>query len=130
MRIGPAGVCRSLLPVILLASCSSGTTGPTSGNLNLNLASLQGDEGAVLFTITGGPVESVQATSGAVYLAQIEPNTLRVVVSGNLTAGTIARVRIADLSQAGQYSVAVNQVAVRSTYAPRDPGLYHVTLEH
>jgi hypothetical protein len=130
MRTASAGPCRALILAILLASCSSGGTGPASGNLNVTIGSLQGDEGAVLFTITGGPVESVQAVNGAVYTAQIDPNTLRVVVIGNLSAGTIARVRIADLSQAAEYSAAITQVAVRSTYAPRDPALYPVTLAH
>jgi hypothetical protein len=96
--------------------------------LNVQLSSLRGDDGAVLFTITGGPVESVDAVSGTVRSAQINANTLRVVITGNLSAGTIARVRIADASQASRYSIAVNQVAARSTYVARDPGQYSVTL--
>ena len=117
----------ALMLSALLFSCSSGT-GPTSGILNGKLSSLRGDDGAVLFTITGGPVESVEAVSGTVRSAQINANTLRVVITGNLSAGTIARVRIADASQASRYSIAVNQVAARSTYVARDPGEYSVTL--
>ena len=118
---------RGLMLSVLLFSCSGGT-GPTSGILNVKLSSLRGDDGAVLFTITGGPVESVDAVSGTVRSAQINANTLRVVITGNLSAGTIARVRIADASQASRYSIAVNQVAARSTYVARDPGQYSVTL--
>jgi hypothetical protein len=128
VTIGPAAACRPLILSALLFSCSSGSTGPTSGHLNVNLGAMQGDEGAVLFTVTGGPVESVHAVSGAVYVAQIDPNTLRVVITGNLSSGTIARVRISDMSQAARYSAAINQVAVRSTYAQRDPGLYTARL--
>jgi hypothetical protein len=118
---------HALMLCVLLFSCSSGT-GPTSGTLNVQLSSLRGDDGAVLFTITGGPVESVEAVSGTVRSAQVNANTLRVVITGNLSAGTIARVRIADASQASRYSIAVNQVAARSTYVARDPGQYSVTL--
>jgi hypothetical protein len=100
----------ALMLCVLVFSCSSGT-GPTSGILNVQLSSLRGDDGAVLFTITGGPVESVEAVSGTVRSAQINANTLRVVVTGNLS-----------------YSIAVNQVAARSTYVARDPGQYSVTL--
>jgi hypothetical protein len=118
---------RALMLSILLFSCSSGT-GPVSGILNAKLNSLRGDDGAVLFTITGGPVESVEAVGGIVHSAQIDANTLRVVITGNLNAGAIARVRIADVTQASRYSAAVNQVAARSTYVQRDPGQYSITL--
>jgi hypothetical protein len=118
---------RALMLSALLFSCSSGT-GPTSGILNVQLSSLRGDDGAVLFTITGGPVESVEGVSGIVHTAQIDANTLRVVITGNLGAGAIARVRIADLTQASRYSAAVNQVAARSTYVQRDPRQYSITL--
>jgi hypothetical protein len=118
---------RVLMLSVLLFSCSGGT-GPASGILNVKLSSLRGDDGAVLFTITGGPVESVEAVSGIVHSAQIDANTLRVVITGNLSAGAIARVRIADLTQASHYSAAVNQVAARSTYVQRDPGQYSITL--
>lgn len=118
---------RALMLSTLLFSCSSGT-GPTSGILNVKLSSLRGDDGAVLFTITGGPVESVEALSGIVHSAQIDANTLRIVITGNLNAGAIARVRIADVTQASGYSAAVNQVAARSTYVQRDPGQYSITL--
>jgi hypothetical protein len=96
--------------------------------LNVKLSSLRGDDGAVLFTIAGGPVESVEAVSGVVHTAQMDANTLRVVITGNLSAGAIARVRIADMTQASHYSAAVNQVAARSSYVPRDPGQYSISL--
>jgi hypothetical protein len=128
MTAGLAGARLALTLSVFLLSCSSGSTGPTSGILNVNLSSLHGDEGAVLFTITGGPVESVEAVSGIDYSAQLDANTLRVVVTGNLSSETIARVRIADMTQVSRYLAAVNQVAARSTYAVRDPGLYSITL--
>ena len=118
---------HALMLSVLLFSCSSGT-GPTAGVLNVKLSSLRGDDGAVLFTISGGPVESVEAVSGAVHSAQIDANTLRVVITGNLSAGAVARVRIADVNQASRYSAAVNQVAARSSYVARDPGQYSITL--
>ena len=118
---------HALMLSVLLFSCSSGT-GPTAGVLNVKFSSLRSDDGAVLFTVAGGPVESVEAVSGTVRSAQIDANTLRVVITGNLSAGAIARVRIADMTQAWRYTAAVNQVAARSTYVARDPGPYSITL--
>jgi hypothetical protein len=118
---------HALMLSVLLFSCSSGAS-PTAGVLNVKLSSLRGDDGAVLFTISGGPVESVEAVSGTARSAQIDANTLRVVITGNLSAGAIARVRIADVTQASRYSATVNQVAARSSYLPRDPGQYSISL--
>ena len=118
---------HALMLSVLLFSCSSGT-GPTAGVLNVKFSSLRGDDGAVLFTVAGGPVESMEAVSGTVHSVQIDANTLRVVITGNLRAGAIARVRIADITQASRYTAAVNQVAARSTYVLRDPGPYSITL--
>jgi hypothetical protein len=47
---------------------------------------------------------------------------------GKLSAGAIARVRIADVTQASRYSAAVNQVAAQSTYVQRDASQYSITL--
>jgi hypothetical protein len=73
-------------------------------------------------------VESIQAVSGTVHSTAIDANTLRVVVTGDLSSGAIARVRIADVSLASNYSATVHQVAARPTYALQDPGRYSISL--
>jgi hypothetical protein len=125
MKIGLTAVL-----VTLLASCSGGSTGPTSGNLDVQLSSPPGDDGAVLFTVTGGPIEMVEAVNGTVYSAEMAPNTTRVVVTGKLGSRSIARIRVADMSQAFRYSATINQVAVRPSYQLLEPGQYAITLEH
>jgi hypothetical protein len=117
-----------LLLSLMLTSCSGDGTGPAGGTLDVNLTSPNTDDGAILLTIAGGPVESVEAVVGATYKAKVDENTLRVVVTGNLTSGTIARLHVADMSQAARYSAAVIQVAVRSTYATREPAGYSSDL--
>jgi hypothetical protein len=98
-----------------------------SGILNVTLSSIHNDDGAVLFTISGGPVESIEAVSGTVHRAQVDANTTRVVITGNLGSGPIARVRIADLGQSSSYTVAMSQVAA-SSYEPRDLADYSISL--
>ena len=128
MKTRLGGASRALVVAMAAASCSGGSTGPSSGNLNVQLSSPTGAEGAVLFTVTGGPVETVQAVSGVAYTAAIDPNTTRVVVTTSLSSGTIARIRIADLSQAPLYEATVNQIAVRPTYAVQNPEQFALSL--
>jgi hypothetical protein len=122
------GVRWGLAGMLLLPACSGEYTGPVTAILNLTLASPQGDEGAVLFTVTGGPVDSVEAVGHGLFSARVDPTTLRVVVTGNLSSGIIARIRIPDGRQASLYSAAIGQVALRSTYAQRDPAGYTIAL--
>lgn len=114
--------------VIGLAGCSREPVGATAAILTLGLATPNSDDGAVLVTISGGPVDSVEAVGYSFYLARIDGNTLRIIITGDLRSGVIARLRVPDDRQLSQYSAAINQVAMRSTYTQRDPNTYSVTL--
>jgi hypothetical protein len=120
--------CVGVALAALLVSCSGEIAGPVSGSLEVRLNSPNTDDGAALFTVSGGPVETAEALVGTLYVAKITGNTTRVVVAGTLTSGPIALVRIADMSHAGLYSVELNQVAARSTYARREPSGYTISL--
>jgi hypothetical protein len=126
MRLGLG--LGALLGVLVLGGCSHEPEGATAGTLSVSLATPNSDDGAVLFTLSGGPVDSVEAVEYSIYSARIDPNTLRIIVTGNLVSGTIARIRIADDREASRYSVTINQVATRSSYAQRDPGSYSLSL--
>jgi hypothetical protein len=116
------------LGLSLLSSCSSEPTAPTQGTLNLSLVTPNSDDGAVLFTISGGPVDTVEAVGFPVYSARVDANTLRIIVTGELGSGPVARIRIADGRQLSRYTATINQVAVRATYLQRDPSSYSLTL--
>ena len=122
------GLRWALAGLLLLPACSGEYTGPVSGLLNLSLTSPQGTQGAVLFTVTGGPVEAVEAVGHELYSARIDANTLRVIVVGQLGSGTVAQIRIPDGRQASLYMATVSQVALQSAYAPRDPAGYTIVL--
>jgi hypothetical protein len=102
--------------------------GPIAATLEVNFSSLADDDGAVLFTISGGPVDSVDASGYRLYLARIDSNTLRVIVAGDLGSGIIARIHIADDRRLSQYSATLDQVAARVSYAQRDPAAYSLGL--
>jgi hypothetical protein len=99
-----------------------------AATLDVSFTTTASDDGAVLFTVAGGPVDSVEAPGYRLYTAQINPTTLRVVVAGNLRAGTIARIHIADGRRLSQYSATVNQVAARGSYVQRDPVSYSLSV--
>jgi hypothetical protein len=92
------------------------------------LATPNTDDGAVLFTISGGPVDSVAAAGHQVYSALLDANTLRVVVMGDVGSGLLATIYIADTRLASGYSATVNQVAARGSYAQRDPASYSLSV--
>jgi hypothetical protein len=117
-----------LATLALLAACSGGT-GPTAGTLSVSLITPHLDDGAVLLTISGGPVDSVEAAGHRVYSSQPDANTLRLILAGDLGSGTVARVHVPDTRQVARYTVLLSQVAARSTYAQRDPAHYTISLQ-
>ncbi|HWA40335.1 MAG TPA: hypothetical protein VG712_01925, partial [Gemmatimonadales bacterium] len=90
------------------------------GFLDLTLNTPNADDGALLFKVVGGTVDSVVA--GAMVqdgsYAAVTGGT-RIVVAGNLTDGIVARVHVPDVNDAGDYSVVIEQVAVRNTFTQR-----------
>lgn len=113
------------LLLVSLPGCSN-STGPTAAALNLSLASPNTDDGAVLLTISGGLVDSVEAVGYTIYTARQGPETLRLIVTGDLGSGPLARIHVPDSRLASRYSARVSQVASRVTYIQRDPASYSV----
>lgn len=117
----------ALAGLAVLVGCSGGT-GPAAGTLTVTLSSPHADDGGLLLTISGGPVDSIEAPGHAVYSARPDANTLRLILSGQLASGAIARLHIPDTRQASSYRAELSQVAARSSYVQRDPGPYTVSL--
>jgi hypothetical protein len=111
----------------MLLSCSGGVTAPTAATLNLEFSSPNDDDGAVLLTVVGGPVESVDGSGHAVYSARPDGNTLRVILTGKLSSGIIARIRIPDRDRASHYTVTIQQTATLD-HLERDPAGYTMHL--
>jgi hypothetical protein len=127
MRRALAWSLAAVLSLGFLHACSDGT-GPTAGVLVLSLQSPDGDNGAVLLTLAGGSVDSIEASGLAVYTSRSDVNTLRVILTGALPQGPIARVHIPDTRVGSGYSVSVQQIAAVAGYAQRDPAAISVSL--
>jgi hypothetical protein len=117
----------ALLALTLTNGCSDGS-GPTAGVLRLSFAGSVGDVGAVLLTLSGGPVDSVEAPGFGIYSSRADATTLRVIITGPVASGSVAEVHIPDSRAASLYSVSVQQVAARATYALSDPALVTASL--
>src|SRR5688572_5360097 len=105
--------------LLLLAGCSN-STGPTAGILNVTVTSPHEDDGGIMLSVYGGPVDSVEAVGYAIHPV-LAADSVKMIVTGNLSSGVIARVHIPDSRQASGYTAQIQQVAARQTYAQRDP---------
>jgi hypothetical protein len=115
------------LSAFLLAGCSN-NTGPVAGTLNVNISSPQQDDGALLLSVYGGPIDSVESVGFRIYSIRAA-DSVKVIVTGSLGSGPVARIHIPDGLQAARYSAKISQVAARVSYAPRDPATYSITLQ-
>lgn len=115
----------------MIASCGGGSDGhdPDPGPLTLTLNTPNADDGALLFKVVGGAVDSI---SGGVMVqdgnfAAVSGGT-RVVLAGDITDGVVATIWVPDLANASRYSVTMEQVAVRGTNAQRSIAGYGITV--
>ena len=104
-------------------------TGPTGGELTVAYSTALSHEGAMLLLISGGVVENVTPVGGyQVAFASVGANAIRVVVTGNLTAGDVIRIKVPDLSLVSSYSAHVDAAADRTTFGLNEPTLYTATV--
>lgn len=113
----------------LVAIGCSNSTDPTAGSLNMMFSTQQANEGAVLLVVSGGPVDSVETVGYSIYSARLAGDTLKIIVTGQLSSGPLARVHIPDSRRASTYNARVAQVATRETYALKDLAGYAVTFK-
>jgi hypothetical protein len=112
----------------MLNGCSGQPSAPVAATLQVSLSTPFNDDGALLFTVTGGRVDSVVAAGYTLYTSRTDPATLQVILTGDLSPGIVAHVHIPDERGASQYSATISQVAARETYIERDPASYRLEL--
>ena len=113
----------------LVAGCGGGDAGPTSGVLTLTLNTPNTGDGALLFRVNGGPVDSV---AGSTMVADDSYNTVgtttRIVVAGPITDGVIAHLYVPDVGKVSSYVVTMEQVAANSNFAQRSTAGYSIAV--
>jgi hypothetical protein len=119
----------------LLAACggadkTSGPSGPTPGVLQVVLTSANTDDGALMLTVSGGPVQQVDAASAAyqVFSAQPDTMTTRILVTGDITSGAVARLHVADTRAVASYHASLTQAASRTSFAQQVTSGYSLAV--
>ncbi len=131
---------RTLVALMALAgamSCGGGDstaptplpTGPVAGIFRIQLTTPHSDDGALLFTVSGGPITSADPASGyQVFVAPADANTMRFLVTGNVAGGEVVRLHVPDVSKLAAYRASLSQAASRDTFAPQSLSSYSMTV--
>ncbi len=134
---------RTLAPIalamaVLLGACADGllteptprnpvtppsVPAPVPGWLNLQFTTPYATDGAVQLTIVGGAIDEVQLQPQFTGYTGVAAGSARVLVTGQIASGTVARIRVPDISKAAGYQALIGQVAERGTYALRSSTL-------
>ena len=127
-------LCRRGAAALLLAAACGGDdfSRPSGeGELLASYDQVGATAGALLLSITGGPVDSVRAVNPATELVEFAspyPGTTLVVVTGELGTGALLRLRVPDVSQASRYSVEILEVADKVTFSLIERSNHHLTI--
>lgn len=127
MRILQGCLLIVLGAIISCGGDGSGPSGPTPGNLTIQLNTAATNVGAVKFLVRGGPVSGVTSTHST-FDGPASGGNHRVVVLGDLTAGPVATISVPDTRQAASYSATVEEVATRQTYALQSAGGFTMSI--
>jgi hypothetical protein len=105
----------------------AGLDGP--GALELRLVSLNSDDGAIVVSLRGGPIDSITGIGIEAAAVEFTPGAFTLLLRGTIRSGAIARVWVPEVGDAAAYDVAVVQAASRDTYVRRDTREYAVSLD-
>ena len=134
MRPRQAGaVVLAALTITCGKDSDNGGTGPAEdpidpGFVNVTLATPNSNDGALLLTVSGGPIDSLTASAGTIFFASTGTNTFRVMVAGTIGDGPVVRFWMPDRRNVAQYVATLQQAAVRSTYEQQDISGYSLSI--
>lgn len=126
----PLGRATIAASIGLLLACG-GTTGPVAGTLKVNLADPHnGQDGAVLLVLSSPtPPVSVSAGPGlTLWGGPVTTANARLVLTGNVTTGTILTLQVDDINKFRQYGVTLQQVAQNTGFQLDSLTGYSVTV--
>lgn len=124
--------------LVLATACAGGSTatGPdspppppvaTPGWLTVQFDTPHSDDGAVQLLINGPAVDSVKLIGYDGY-ASVVNGEVNLLVTGAVTGGIVAQVRVADLAHASEYRASIVAAAARTTYQLQDLSGYRAVL--
>lgn len=120
----------SLLASALAVSCFDG---PSAGEVTLSLTTPATDDGAIAFVVTVPAPNEITGASPAcggceVFTTRVSATELRGIVTGDLSAGPVVRLAVAQAGPNQVYRVQVLAVASRG-FAERSPTSYALAAQ-
>ena len=120
-------VAPAFVVAILACHDDDKTVAPTGpGVLDVVLTTPNADDGAVLLTVDGA-IDSVQGAPYVIF-STASGTGARIVVTGDVVGGVIARLYVPDVGTADQYLAHLDEVAQRGTFALQPPTSYQLEL--
>ena len=117
----------ALAVAMVMWACSHNPTGPQPGTLFIKLQSPNsGGDGAILLTLSSPDVVTNVAATGpdTLWTTDYSTTNSRILLTGSISSGTIVKFDVADVNQASNYLVTVNQAASSSDYSLRSLSQY------
>lgn len=128
-------VLVAVLGAAAAAACGQGSTAVTTTETPITaatvaLATPNGNDGAIVVTLNGPDVASVQAADShyVVFTKLVSAQEARVIVIGNLVAGPLLTVRLTHPHALAAYSGSIQQVATRGDSIVANTGGYQLTV--
>jgi hypothetical protein len=128
-RLRKVLLCAALLAA---AECGKNATGPTAGTLFIKLVNRPANpaDGAILLTLSGpgAPGNLTAAAGDTVWGGPFNSTVSKIVITGNITTGTLASFDVGDVALVGQYVATITQIASSSDYTLRTTSGYNLNV--
>lgn len=119
----------ALLFVTALTGCGDDVLEPSGpGLLNVSLTTPNTDDGAILFTVSGAQIDSVQSAGYTTYSAHLSATSAWIMVVGDVKSGLVASIWVPDLAASAEYATRIRQAAALGSYEQQDLGGYSLQV--
>ncbi len=125
----------ALCVVVMLGSCGgeeppSGPPPPPSGPgfLQVLLQTPRINDGALLITLSGGPLDSLRVSQATLLTAPPGVNDQQVIIAGDVRAGVVLRFWVPERANVADYRAVLDQVATRRDYIQQSLTDYSLTI--
>ena len=121
--------------VVTLASCGGeewppGPPPPPSGPgfLQVLLETPRSNDGALLITLSGGPLDSLRVSQTTLLTAPPGVNDQQLIIAGDVRAGVVLRFWVPERTNVADYRAVLNQVATRADFIQQSLTDYSLTI--
>ncbi len=124
----------ALSAVVMLASCGEelppGPPPPPSGPgfLRVLLQTPRSNDGALLITLSGGPLDSLRVSQTTLLTAPPGVNDQQLIIAGDVRAGVVLRFWVPERTNVADYRAVLNQVATRADFLQQSLTDYSLTI--